>query len=189
MNTLIQQAHHQIDFSNGSIAGKKVLTSAKRLKDMVGIFEDKGSFAIMDTNQIVYSVQAYLPVEEGKEGGLFYGKTTIEPGKVGDEYFMTLGHFHRNMDRAEFYWGIQGKGILLFMDEDRKCRAEEMKPGSLHYIPGKIGHRTINTGSTPLHFGACWPSDAGHNYEEILQNGFPVRVREIDGQPQIISVS
>ncbi|MDA3906717.1 MAG: glucose-6-phosphate isomerase [Bacteroidales bacterium] len=167
--------------------GKSVIELTKRLKDLPEIFENKQAFDQMDTEKIVYHVQAIFPVEEGREGGLFYGKTIIEPGKVGNEYFMTKGHFHKNANRAEFYWGILGEGVLLLMNEKRECWAEKIFPGSLHYIGGTIAHRTINTGNTPLSFGACWPSDAGHNYQEIINNGFSARLKELDGNPLLES--
>lgn len=184
-STIIDAAFN-VDYTNGDIKGKTVLNAVKRLKDVSTIFEDSKALLSKDENELVYEVQAILPVEEGTEGGLFYGKTSIHPGKVGDEYYMTKGHFHEKADRAEFYWGIQGEGVLLLMDVDRNFLAEKMYPGSLHYINGYIAHRTINVGNIILSFGACWPSDAGHNYDEILDNGFSARVKEINGTSEIV---
>ena len=178
---------YTVNYTNGEITGKEVINPIKKLKDLPNIFEDEEVFSKLDGEEIIYEVQAILPVKEGLEGGLFYGKTIIHPGKVGNEYFMTKGHFHQKADRAEFYWGIEGEGILLLMDKDRNCRAEKMFPGSLHYIDGFIAHRTINTGETKLSFGACWPSDAGHNYQEIMDDGFSARLKKVDGKPQLIS--
>jgi hypothetical protein len=36
---------------------------------------------------------------------------------------MTKGHFHAIENRAEYYWGIEGEGILLLMDKKRNTRA------------------------------------------------------------------
>ncbi|SFZ93556.1 glucose-6-phosphate isomerase [Flaviramulus basaltis] len=177
-----------IDYSNGEIKGESLINATKYLKELPNIFEDQQSFENTDPNKIIYEVQAFLPVKEGLEGGLFFGKTIIYPGKIGDEYFMTKGHFHEKPDRGEFYWGIQGEGILLLMDKNRNTWAEKMYPGSLHYINGHIAHRTINIGESILSFGACWPSDAGHNYQEIMDNGFSARLKEIKGKPQLIPV-
>ena len=176
-----------VDYSDGEIKGKDLINPIKKIKDLHGIFEDEKAFSKLDSDEIIYEVQAILPVKEGHDGGLFYGKTIIHPGKVGDEYYMTKGHFHQKADRAEFYWSIQGEGMLLLMDENRRTWAEKMTPGSLHYIDGYIAHRTINTGKSNLIFGACWPSDAGHNYREIMVNGFSARLKEIDGKPQLVS--
>ena len=177
----------KVDYSNGEIKGKNVITAKKYLKDLPNIFGDEDAFSKIDKDALIYEVQAILPVDEGLEGGLFYGKTIVHPGKVGEEYYMTKGHFHQKIDRAEFYWGIEGEGMLLLMDQDRNTWAEKMVPGSLHYIDGFIAHRTVNTGVKPLSFGACWPSDAGHNYQEIMDNGFSARLTDVHGKPKLIA--
>jgi glucose-6-phosphate isomerase len=71
------------------------------------------------------------------------------------------------------------------MDKTRNIRAECISPGSLHYINGEISHRVVNTGGSVLSFGACWPSDAGHNYETVARTGFSARVIEVDGKPEV----
>ena len=53
---------------------------------------------------------------------------------------MTQGHFHKQSDRAEIYRGVQGKGMLILLDHERKTWAEEVYTGSLHYIDGEIAH-------------------------------------------------
>ena len=184
--SIVDSAYH-IDYSNGEIKGKNVIHIKKYLKDLSNIFGDEEAFSKIDGDALIYEVQAILPVDEGLEGGLFYGKTIIHPGKVGDEYYMTKGHFHQKLDRAEFYWGIEGEGMLLLMDQDRNTWAEKMVPGSLHYIDGYIAHRTVNTGLIPLSFGACWPSDAGHNYQKIMDNGFSARLIDVHRKPKLIA--
>lgn len=129
-----------------------------------------------------------MPEQEGTPGGLYFGITYLHPGKVGNEYFMTKGHFHANIDRAEFYWGLEGEGLLILMDQLRRVWVERVFPGSLHYIPGGMAHRMANTGNTLFSFAACWPSDAGHNYREIADHGFAARLLEVDGKPQLIGV-
>lgn len=139
----------------------------------------------MSQSQLAYEVDCHFPVKEGTLGGLFFGITKLYPGKVGDEYFMTKGHFHAQSDRAEYYWGIKGEGMLILMDREGKTWAKKMTPGSLHYIPADIAHRVANIGNDLLSFGACWPSDAGHDYDTILQKGFSARLVEINGTPQL----
>jgi len=176
----------KIFFNTDHLEGEKIQSSTRFLKDLNSVFNNNEAFVMLDPQQPVYEVDCYLPVIENKSGGLFFGVTRIFPGKVGDEFFMTKGHFHSNSDTAEFYWGIKGKGLLLFMDKDRKVWAEEMTKGSVHYIPGNIAHRVINTGAEMLSFGACWPSDAGHDYASIEKKGFSARVYEKEGKPVII---
>lgn len=172
----------EIDLNNYAMKGEPIINQVRLLKDLPGIFLDQKAFAAMNPETPAYSVQTWLPVAEGTLGGLCFGTSTIMPGKVGNEYFMTKGHFHSKSDRAEFYWGVRGKGILILMDRDRNTCAEEVYPGSLHYIGGEIAHRLANTGGENLVVGACWPSDAGHDYDEIAANGFSARLLEIDGK-------
>ncbi len=178
----------QIQIETGLLKGEGVVNSEKRLGDLVRVFSDEATRAQMDQNQPVYRVQAYMPVENGKQGGLFFGSTIMMPGKVGKEYFMTRGHFHENIDTAEYYWCVKGEGALILMDENRETRMELMRPGSLHYIPGKVAHRVANTGSEELVFNACWPSEAGHDYESIEEKGFSARLVEEDGKPVLIRI-
>ena len=165
-----------VDWTSGSLAGPNVRESVKTLGQMRGLFQSHADFERMDANEIIYRVQWVSPIPEGTEGGLFWGTTVIEPGQVGDEYFMTHGHFHAKRGRAEYYGCTEGKGMLILMDSHRRTWGEWMEPGSLHYIPGNVAHRVANAGETQLKFTACWPSDAGHDYASIRQDGFGARL-------------
>lgn len=169
------------------IEGNPVINQVRKLKDISNIFKQQEFLGRMDMEQTAYSVQAWMPVSEGTEGGLFFGASTIYPGKVGKEYFMTKGHFHKIPDRTEFYWGISGEGMLILMDRKRNTWAEMVHPGSIHYIGSDIAHRLANTGKQELIVGACWPSDAGHDYDEIAVNGFSARLFDADGIPTLIN--
>jgi glucose-6-phosphate isomerase len=162
-----------------------VTGSRRTLGDLSGIFEDEAARAALPPDTLVYEVYSHLPVREGTPGELFFGLTCLFPGKVGREYFMTKGHFHRQADRTEYYWCLEGEGALILMDGARKIRAEQMFPGSLHYIRGGFAHRVANTGRQTLVFAASWPSDAGHDYETIATAGFSGRLLEVKGIPKI----
>lgn len=169
-----------------SLEGGPVEKLQRSIGDLKGLFQDEAAFAQIDQMQPAYEVESYFPVDQGTEGGLFFGITRLQPGTIGNEYLMTKGHLHNIENRAEFYWGMEGQGMLLFMDSHRNTWAEEMYPGSIHYISGSTAHRVANTGTSVLSFGACWPSDAGHNYERIAQEGFSKRLMKINGQPQLV---
>lgn len=173
-------------FTGDEMSGEGVDYSTRKLGDLEGIFADAEAFASMDREQLAYKVAAVQPVSQGTPGGLYMGITYLYPGKVGNEYFMTKGHFHQNRDTAEYYWGVRGEGVLILMDEQRNVWAERMYPGSLHYIPGKVAHRVANTGNEVLVFAASWPSDAGHDYSTIAQDGFARRLVDVDGKPQLV---
>lgn len=173
-------------FNGKEIGGVGAQKSRRTLDDIKGIFADQKSILNMDLNQEVYHVSSILPMKEGTPGGIYMGITYIAPGKVGNEYFMTKGHFHKNLDSVEFYWGVEGQGMLILMDRDNNVWAERMFPGSLHYIPANVAHRVANIGANELVFAASWPSDAGHDYETIAKSGFARRLVEINGEPTLI---
>ena len=176
----------EVFFTNNCLTGEDVIKSTRVLGELDGIFGDKQAFDEMYKDQVIYQVSSYLPVLENTPGGLFMGITTLYPGKVGSEFFMTKGHFHSNNDRAEFYWGVEGEGMLILMNEQREVWAERIFPGSLHYIPGKVAHRVANTGYQKLVFSACWPSDAGHDYATISAAGFAQRLIDVNGVPTLV---
>lgn len=177
-----------IDYPTGRLQGEPVLTSSKTLGAMQSAYRDGAAAAALDPATVIYRVEYWQPVEQGTPGGLFIGTTVIEPGKVGDEYFMTQGHLHVVRDRAEFYLTLAGEGALVLMDEGGATRWEPMRAGSVHYIPGRVAHRVANTGTAPLAFLGCWGSDAGHDYETIRRGGFTARLRDVEGRPALVSV-
>lgn len=184
----IVTAASTVDAVSGHLTAQAgIISSTKLLSALEGVFADKAAWEAMPQDTPVYAVEMLKDESEGTPGGLFFGTSFIFPGTVGNEYFMTKGHFHEKRECAEYYWGIAGEGLLLLLQEDGTVRAERVERGSVHYIAGFVGHRLVNTGDTTLTVGACWPSDAGHDYGSIAQSGFPVRaVRGADGKPQLI---
>jgi len=170
-------------FKGKNLTGENIDQTVRTLKDIKGIFYQQDVVDTMPQDKVIYEVESYFPVKDGTEGGLFYGITYIQPGTVGDEYFMTKGHFHQIRNRAEVYLGIEGEGMLILMDEERNTWAEKIYPGSIHYINGHIAHRTANTGDTVFSFGAFWPADAGHDYDTIAQHGFSKILVKQNGKP------
>ncbi len=172
-----------VDWSSGALQVPGLRSSEKKLGQLRGIFRDAQAFQRMDPDAIIYRVWWWEPVPGGTDGGLFWGVTEIQPGCVGDEYYMTHGHRHAILDRAEFYGTSLGEGMLVMRDESGRSWFEAMKPGSLHYISGRVAHRVVNTGDVPLRFIACWPSDAGHDYQIGGGKGFGARVLRQNGKP------
>ncbi len=181
------QAQVSLQWASGLLSGEPVSQSAKTIRDLAPIFSDHTAHAAMDPNREIYRVRWWAPVNAGTEGGLFWGVTVLEPGKVGDEYFMTHGHFHADPTRAEFYATVSGAGMLIRMDSERKTWGEVMTPGTLHYIRGEHAHRVANIGSEPLVFWACWGSDAGYDYGTIAKRGFGARLVERNGEPVFVA--
>ena len=124
----------ELFFTGQNLEGNEVVPSVRTLGDIIGIFEDREAASGMDMAQTAYSVSSAFPVPEGTPGGLFFGITRIMPGKVGNEYFMTKGHFHRNEDTAEFYWGVEGEGVLWPISASPllfSMRAGRLMPGTI----------------------------------------------------------
>ncbi len=180
------QSKIKVDFATGNLSGHPLEQSVRTISDMKGYYLDERARQSLHPKQVVYRVQIADAARQGEEGGLLLGTTFIEPGLVGDEYFMTKGHFHRHRNRGEYYITVAGTGALILMDETRRTAFETMSPGSVHYIPFNTAHRVANTGESVLAFLACWPSDAGHDYEVIASRGFSGRLRKINGVATLI---
>ena len=177
----------RMNWAHGAMdPASEIRETIKTLGQLEGIFQNASAWRAMAPGIVVYRVQAWCPVVEGTEGGLFWGTTVVEPGQVDSEYFMTHGHFHVKRDRTEYYATIEGAGALILMDESRKTWTEPMSPGSVHFIPPRIAHRVANCGSVPLRFVACWPSDAGHDCETIRKNGFDAQLLNLNGEPKLV---
>jgi glucose-6-phosphate isomerase len=69
---------------------------------------------------VVYDVE--MLDTSSAEGALYTGVTHLYPGKVGNEYFMTRGHFHARREQGEVYFGLRGSGLLLLQDEQGEAR-------------------------------------------------------------------
>lgn len=176
----------QLDLTNGILqtAGRSI---RRHLSDMKDMYADEPARRRLEQEQgdpLVYEV---FPVDLPEtEAHVLHCTTVIYPGRVGDEYFMTKGHFHLQRKRAEIYLGIAGEGYLLAQTEEGEVRALPMRPGTVVYVPPSWGHRTVNTGQRPFAFFAAWPGDAGHDYETVERNGFARILVERDGQAVLI---
>lgn len=141
--------------------------------------------ALMAENPVIYEVHEATdnPMVVGQ---LRYSTTIIRPGKVGDEYFFTKGHYHALTDRAELYFGLLGEGYLLLQTSEGEVNTQLITPGAAAYVPPYWGHRTINTGKENFVFLACYPADAGYDYAAIAEKGFASIMVERDGKPLLV---
>ncbi|MDP2814157.1 MAG: glucose-6-phosphate isomerase family protein [Erysipelotrichaceae bacterium] len=163
-------------YLNGIIEGEIVSHYMKPYKDVVQIYKNKDENLSLDT--IMYEVYSLFDQEDK---ALLWGLTIIHPITVAQECNMTRGHYHAQKSQPEIYFGLAGRGLLMFMRGD-EIFAEEVFEGSIHYIDGEYAHRLINTGSTDFKVGACWPKLAGHDYKAIEEQPFSVRVYKKDGR-------
>jgi glucose-6-phosphate isomerase len=161
-------------------------TVQRRLSHMRGMYRDAEAeaAAVRDEDPLIYEVYQYdVPKFAGE---LIPCTTVLHAGKVGDEFFMTKGHFHEQRDRAEIYYGLSGQGQLV-MAKDGEAETVAMDAGTVAYVPPHWAHRTVNTGDVPFVFLAVYPGDAGHDYGTIETHGFPQVVLERNGQVVVLS--
>jgi len=169
----------------GTIAG--VAPTQRHLGDLHGCFADTATYERMLAagNPLVYGVSAVEPARA--DGDLHYALAFILPGRVGAEYFMTKGHVHSWREAAEVYLGLSGEGAMLLEDETtRESRMLPLRPNHAVYVPGKIAHRTMNTGSVPLTYLGIYPAQAGHDYTSVANRNFRCVVIERHGQPAMV---
>jgi len=96
-------------FSVDIINAEKVVLSrydhhiVRNLSVMEGQFLDQTAFQAMlvEEDRVLYQVYEIKRPEVA--GELLHGVSIVHPGKVGDEYYMTKGHFHTVLDTAEVY--------------------------------------------------------------------------------------
>ncbi|MGE5574118.1 MAG: glucose-6-phosphate isomerase [Bacteroidota bacterium] len=171
MAALRQPFNTHLNLGDGVLTpeGVKVV---RRLSDMRGMYQDQSAVQhLLDGGDpLIYVVHNVEVPEEA--GELQHCTSIVYPGRVGDEFFMTKGHFHSRAGTAEIYLTLRGKGILLMQTQDGTTATLDTFPGSVSYIPPYWAHRSINVGDEPLVFFAVYPGDAGHNYGVIEEKGF-----------------
>jgi glucose-6-phosphate isomerase len=145
--------------------------------DMAGYYVDEDALnrLITENNDSLHYEVFEVPVPE-EYGHLMYCVSKLQPGQVGEECFMTKGHYHMIPETAEIYLCLQGEGYMMMKTNDGKCVYERMIRNQMVYVPPYWAHRSINTGCEPLISFCVYPGDAGHNYGDIKEEGFPKRI-------------
>jgi len=175
------------DFSliDGLSKGKEPLQ--RRLSNMRGMVLDEDALEEMISleDQLVYEFYDMKIPENPFE--VQYGTSITYPGKFGDEYFMTKGHFHNVLDTSEVYYCLKGHGYMLMETPEGEWDAQEMKPGIAVYVPGRWAHRSINCSpDEPLITFFAFRGDAGHDYGTIETKGFRKVLVEKNGKPEFV---
>jgi len=148
----------------------------RKASDMQGYYKDETALRrlIAQGDPVHYEVfEKHVPEVNGQ---LPLCISKLYPGRVGDECFMTKGHYHALSGTAEVYLCIRGQGYMAMKTAGGKWAAEAMRRNRLVYVPPHWAHRSINTGAEPLISLCVYPGEAGHNYGDIVAQGFPKRV-------------
>ena len=176
-----------VDFDLSTGMSHKKETTKRYLDAMKGMFADEIAFFDMlkKNNSLVYE---FHEMDVPKQpGDLAYGCSIVYPGKVGNEYFMTKGHFHTVLDTAEIFYCLSGHGYMLLENKDGDWSAQELTPGRTVYVPKCYAHRSINIHhKAPLLTFFVFRGDAGHDYGTIETKGYRKLIVEENGVHVII---
>lgn len=162
--------------------------STKRyLSDMRGMFSDSVAYEkiLSKNNPLIYEFYELGAPEDS--GDLAFGTSIVYPGKVGNEYHMTKGHFHNVLDTAEVYLCLSGKGLMMMENSTGDWSVKELSPGMAVYVPKGYAHRSINIGTEPFVTFFAFRGDAGHDYGTIEEKGFRNIVVEKDGNYDVVA--
>lgn len=174
-----------LDMKTGMSSMKE--TGKRYLSNMKGMFADSEALDEMleKEDKLVYEFHE-MGVPE-TDGDLAFGCSITYPGKVGDEYFMTKGHFHTILDTGEVYYCMGGHGYMLLESPEGDWSMQELTPGKMVYVPKRYAHRSINVSNTePLLTFFVFRGDAGHDYGTIETKGYRKLLVEKDGVPTVV---
>jgi glucose-6-phosphate isomerase len=175
-----------LDFALANGLSQKAASTKRSLSQMRGMFSDEDAYeeALRTDDPLVYEFYELGAPET--PGDLAFGTSITYPGMVGNEYYMTKGHFHTILETAEVYYTLSGEGFMLLENPEGDTSLKPLSPGSALYVPPRYAHRTINTGKVPLVTFFVFRGDAGHNYGAIETKGYRKLVLEgSDGKPQM----
>jgi len=145
----------------------------RRLSSMKGQYLDQSAYARMLGTEDTLLYEVYELRRPETEGELLSGISIVHPGRVGDEFFMTKGHFHEVLGTAEIYWCLSGRGVMVMETPEGEWSVKDLTPGTVLYVPPRWAHRSVNTGSgEDLMTFFVYPAHAGHDYGTIESRGF-----------------
>jgi glucose-6-phosphate isomerase len=154
------------------IIGQCPIHTSRAGKDMSGYY-----LVEPEPSRLIYEVH-----ELETTGHMKLALTVMRPGKVGNEFHMTKGHFHEYESAGEVYYCLKGRGLILMQTRDDETAEIWMGPGAVAHIPPGWAHRSVNVGDEELMLLAIYPRTAGHDYAGIEERGFLKRAVEENGK-------
>ena len=104
---------------------KRTLTSMK------GQYHDISAYEAMLAEGDALLYEVYELARPHESGEVLHGISIVHPGKVGDEYYMTKGHFHTVLETAEIYVCLAGQGVMVMETPEGDWAVEALTPGRL----------------------------------------------------------
>ena len=159
----------------------------RHLSDLKGRFMDTETYEQMLEKEDVMLYEVYEVRRPEVAGEMLFGIDIIHPGKVGDEFFMTKGHYHEMLEASELYYCLQGEGFMVMETPEGDTAVEKLSPNSVIYVPPRWAHRTVCTGrNEDLVNFYIYPANAGQNYGTLEQFGFRKIIVERNNRIEII---
>ena len=159
----------------------------RTLSALKGQFLDQATYNQMlaEEDRLIYEVYEIKRPEV--EGEMLMGISIVHPGKVGNEFFMTKGHFHSVLETSEIYYCLRGEGYMVMETPEGDTSVEALSPGKVLYVPPRWAHRSVCTSRLEdLVTFFAYPANAGHDYGTIERSGFRKLVVDGDHGPEII---
>ena len=139
-----------VDFDLVTGLSKAAAPSERRLSKMKDMFHDTDAAAqILEIEDPILYRWFELGAPE-RAGDLAFGVTILNPGKVGDEYYMTKGHFHTMLETAEVYYTLSGEGYMIMEDPEGDTQEQPLSKGQVIYVPRRYAHRMVSRSSPSL---------------------------------------
>ena len=185
MNHFNWDGTFSLDFDLATGLSENAETTPRRLSQMKAMYQDQEAAEqiLQKEDPVIYDFYELGCPE--RAGDLAFGTTMIHPGKIGNEYYMTKGHFHNIVMTAEVYYTLKGHGYMMMENAQGDWMAEPLEEGKAIYVPRGYAHRTINTGDETLVAFYVFAADAGHDYGTIETKGYRHIIVEENGVPVI----
>lgn len=159
----------------------------RRLSSLRGQFSDANAYQRMLETEDTLVYEVYEIKRPETAGELQCGISVVHPGKVGNEFFMTKGHFHAQLDCAEIYMCLKGEGCMVMETPEGETCVHSLTPSTVLYVPPRWAHRSVCTSRLEdLVTFFIYPGHAGHDYGTIERQGFAKLV--IDGEQGVVIV-
>jgi glucose-6-phosphate isomerase len=164
-----------LDFDEGILKGYTNYV-VRRASSMRHYYQDETALEALISNGDPIHYEVFEKTVPEEYGHLMMGISKLYPGTIGQEYFMTKGHYHAIVQTGEIYLCLKGAGYLIMKTSDNDFYALPLEKGKIVYVPPYWAHRSVNIGNEPLVSFFVYNAESGHNYGDIETEGFPKRV-------------
>lgn len=166
-----------LDFGDGISTAP---LAQRRIEDIRQMLPDPDAMGPDPLYSIYMDVRVPGLAERMAARGLAYGAVVDSAGSIGKEYVRSQGHIHSapagsDVPYLEIYEFWHGSGAIYLQDvagvDVGEVYLVQVEPGDKLIIPPGWVHVVVNTGSTPLAFGALYAAGAELIYEPLRKLG------------------